>query len=414
MNARPQIVVVGAGPVGLGVAAALDVCLPAGAAGVHLIDAGTAPETPSSDDAWDLRVFAASRASQRFLDRLGAWGQIPADRCQPYTGMQVWEEAAELSFDAGDVGVSDLGHIVENAWIRAAIFGEIERKSNISCSFSTSVDSIEFDGFRYKIAADNGRRWSADLLIAADGAASATRRLAGLGESVMDHQAEAVVCHLACEQPHHGIARQRFLPTGPLALLPLADGRVSLVWSTTPADAAALSSMDDAAFNARVSEASGFALGLLEATTPRAGFPLRSMTADAPSGAGLALIGDAAHTVHPLAGQGMNLGMLDAAALADVVTAAVAAGESPGSLRTLRRFHRRRDGHNRIMQRSFGLIDKTFRANSSGMALLRRAGLATADGLAPLRRFLVGQAMGLSGDLPSMMRADEGSLDDAY
>ena len=408
MSDVPRIVIVGAGPVGLATAAALAMRLPAGSATVQLIDAGPPPVTPAPDADWDLRVFAASRASQRLLDCLGAWARIPADRCQPYTGMTVWDEAARLSFDAGEVGLTELGHIVENAWIRAAIFGEIEQNNRLEVRFELRLESITFEGDACRIVVDSGSTLVADLLIAADGAASATRSLAGLGAEVVDHEAIALVCHLQSEEPHGGIARQRFLPTGPLALLPLADGRVSLVWSTTPEDAAASLALDDAAFGERVSVASGFALGALHPTTARASFPLRSMIAEPPTRAGLVLIGDAAHTVHPLAGQGMNLGLLDAAALADVVAAAIASGESPGALRVLRRFHRRRDQHNRIMRGAFGLIDRTFRAQSIGITLLRRAGLAVVGAAAPLRRFLVRRAMGIEGDVPELMRADDG------
>jgi ubiquinone biosynthesis UbiH/UbiF/VisC/COQ6 family hydroxylase len=405
MKTPSRIVIVGAGPVGLAVAAGLSEHLPASSS-IHLLDAGAAPAVPSIDAPWDMRVFAASRASQRFLSRIGAWTRIPSGRIQPYTGMRVWEEAAELRFDAGDLGVADLGHIVENTWIRAAIFGEIARKSTISCMFETKLDAVVFDGDRCNITTDAGTVLSADLLVAADGANSTTRHLAGLSESVLDHCAQAVVCHLSPEDAHGGIARQRFLPTGPLALLPLADGRVSLVWSNTNSEAEALISMDEPGFSAAVSEASAFALGHLEATTVRQSFPLRSMTSDEPHRHGLVLVGDAAHTVHPLAGQGMNLGLLDAAALVEVVSEAVAAGESPGALRTLRRFHRRRDQHNSVMQRAFGLIDRAFRADGTVLKLLRKTGLVTADRVAPLRRFLVRQAMGLDGDLPSMMRVE--------
>jgi ubiquinone biosynthesis UbiH/UbiF/VisC/COQ6 family hydroxylase len=407
---RAQIVVVGAGPVGLATAAALSARLPAEQATVHLLDAGPPPAVPSAEADWDLRVFAASRASHRLLDRVGAWGAIPADRRQPYAGMAVWDEAARLRFDAGELGFTELGHIVENIWIRAAIFCEMTRTAQVEMGFEERLDRVEFEGDSVRIATDRGKTLTADLLVAADGATSATRRLAGLGAEGVDHQAVALVCHLECERPHDAIARQRFLPTGPLALLPLADGRVSLVWSTTPEDADTTLALDDATFGDKVSEASAYALGALRATTERMSFPLRSMRAEPPARAGLVLVGDAAHTVHPLAGQGMNLGLLDAAALADVVTDAVIAGESPGAMRVLRRFHRRRDQHNRIMQGAFGLIDRTFRAESTAVTLLRRAGLGAVGTASPLRNFLARRAMGIDGDLPELMREQVGPL----
>lgn len=404
MSGAPDIVIVGAGPVGLATAAALAQTLPAGRGRIHLIDAGPAPAAPAADAPWDLRVFAASRASQRLLTNLGAWAQIPPTRRQPYAAMEVWDEAASLGFDAADLGATDLGHIVENDWIRAAIFAEIERIGRINLEFSTRVKSVHFADERYAIATDNGQIWTPALLIAADGAGSPTRSLLGLGAGVIDHQASALVCHLACETPHGAVARQRFLETGPLALLPLADGRVSLVWSSTTDAVAAMLAMDDAAFSEHVSEASRFVLGSLRATTERLSFPLRSLTAESPAHPGLVLIGDAAHTVHPLAGQGMNLGLLDAAALAEVVVAAIAEGESPGSLRTLRRFHRRRDQHNRMMQLAFAALDRSFRARSFPAAALRRAGLAIVAATPALRRMFMRRAVGIEGDVPALMR----------
>lgn len=407
-----RIAVVGAGPVGLATALAILRDAPAGRVQLQLYDAGPPPEQGPD---WDPRVFALSPASRRLMQHLGAWEHMPSERVQPYPGMVVWDEDGALSFDAAELGESDLGCIVENSAVRAALSQEITAIEALSCQYRSKLNSVEFDGYSVIIGVEQGDQGSVeqrfDLLIGADGVGSAVRRLAGLEQREQPHHATAIVAHLGTGLPHGGIARQRFHPDGPLALLPLADGRVSLVWSAACGRAEELLALDDPGFMAAISEASETVLGEIVSTTPRVSFPLVSRITERPGTGALVLIGDAAHTVHPLAGQGANLGLLDAAALAEVVVEALAVGESPGARRVLRRFHRRRDLHNRSMATAFAALDRGFRSRSGVLTLLRRAGLSAVDAAPSLKHAFARRAMGSVGDLPRSQRRTEPPLD---
>jgi 2-polyprenylphenol 6-hydroxylase len=239
---------------------------------------------------------------------------------------------------------------------------------------------------------------------ATDGAESAVRRQAGIDVRGWDYGQRAVVAHLATERPHAATAWQRFLDTGPLALLPLADGRVSLVWSTLPAEAEALAQLDDAGFGLRVTEASAGVLGALAPTTQRASFPLRLLHAHRYTAERVALVGDAAHTVHPLAGQGINLAFLDAAALVDVVGAAVAAGDDPGEARALRRYERWRKAEALPAIMLLDGIKRLFFGGSPLKSRLRQGALGLAQSSGIVKRLLMQRALGVTGELPASVR----------
>ena len=249
--------------------------------------------------------------------------------------MVIWEERQDppgpdaLVFDAAELGEPDLGHIGENRSIQAALTARAEAMGVILLRADFATLEATRDAVR--IGLGDGREFRAGLVVGADGAESAVRRQAGIETRGWDYGQRAVVAHLDAEKPHAATAWQRFLDTGPLALLPLADGRVSLVWSTLPEQAEELVHCPDAEFAERVTVASAGVLGRLAAATPRAAFPLRLQHARRYAAERIALVGDAAHTVHPLAGQGINLAFLDAAALVDVLGEAVAAGDDPGS-----------------------------------------------------------------------------------
>jgi 2-octaprenylphenol hydroxylase len=255
-----------------------------------------------------------------------------------------------------------------------------------------------------RVATTDGREYRAGLAVGADGAESAVRTQAGIDVRATDYGQRAVVAHLRTERPHADTAWQRFLDTGPLALLPLADGRVSLVWSTTPEMAAELVQCDEARFAERVTAASAGVLGRLEAATPRASFPLRLLHARRYAASRVALVGDAAHTVHPLAGQGINLAFMDAAALTDVLGAALEAGDDPGELRVLRRYERWRKAE---ALPAILLLDGLQRLFSGGDALksrLRRGGLGLVQSARPVKRLLMQRALGIAGDVPASVR----------
>jgi 2-octaprenylphenol hydroxylase len=256
------------------------------------------------------------------------------------------------------------------------------------------------------VTLEDRRRLSCQFVVGADGGQSVARRLAGIGREGWEYGQTAVVAHLSPEHPHRQTAWQRFLPTGPIALLPLADGRVSLVWTTTPEEAVELHATTAEEFSRRVSEASDHALGRLTLASGRADFPLALWHAREYVRPRLALVGDAAHTIHPLAGQGVNLGFLDAASLVQVLAEASAAGAEPHSLRTLRRYERWRRSENAIVLGLCDTINRLFAEKSVAVSGLRRFGMSMVTRQPLLRRALVERALGLGGDVPALARGD--------
>jgi 2-octaprenylphenol hydroxylase len=250
----------------------------------------------------------------------------------------------------------------------------------------------------------DGRRLAARLLVGADGRDSWVRDRAGIATRGWLYDQEAVVANVEVAEPHRETAWQRFLPTGPLAFLPLADGRCSIVWSATEGRARGLMALDEAGFRRELEEAFERRLGAIGAIGPRASFPLRLQHAKEYVRPRLALIGDAAHAVHPLAGQGVNLGFLDAAALAAAIEEALARGRDIGGLWALRRYERARRGDNALMLAAMDGFKRLFSNRNPPLAALRSAGLTAADHLAPLKRLFMRQALGLGADLPPLAR----------
>ncbi|WP_346765528.1 UbiH/UbiF/VisC/COQ6 family ubiquinone biosynthesis hydroxylase [Thioalkalivibrio sp. XN8] len=402
-----DIVVVGAGMVGAATAALLARAAPE--CNVVVLDAEPPPRWHAQDEP-GLRVSALSEASRRVLESCGAWDEIAAARISPYRSMRVWDGEVPaggpgaIRFDAADVAQPVLGHIVENELVRLALRNALQRLPNVRLLDGARLASLALDGEQAELGLEDGRRLRSRLVVGADGAGSASRALAGLEVHGHDYEQRAVVCNLRCQLPHGETAWQRFLPEGPIAFLPLADGRVSIVWSTSPERAAQLLELDDERFRAAVAEAGDGCLGEVLEAGPRAAFPLRMRHAPVYTRARYALVGDAAHTVHPLAGQGVNLGLLDAAALAQVVGAGLAAGRDPGDPALLRRYERWRKPENLLSMRAFDGINRLFSNDNPALGALRRAGLTMVDRLAPLKGVFIRRAMGLEGDLPAAAR----------
>lgn len=363
---------------------------------------------PAAGDPLDLRVSALSRASQRLLERTGAWPAVAARGASPYRRMVVWDAAdrpdgtGAVRFDAAELAEPDLGHIVENRSVQAALL-ECARGRGVML-LRSGVASVAAEDAAARVETPEGRRLSCALLVGADGHDSAVRRLAGIETRGWDYAQRGIVAHLAPERPHQETAWQRFLPGGPLALLPLPDGRVSLVWTVPGTEAEALVALDDEAFGARVTEASAGVLGALRPTTPRAAFPLRLMHAVEYTRPRLALVGDAAHAVHPLAGQGVNLGFMDAAALAQVLGEALAAGEDIGERAVLRRYERWRKAENLPAMALMDGLQKLFGSDQPLLSWARRSGLGLVDRAEPVKRSLIRRAMGVAGDVPAALR----------
>ena len=363
---------------------------------------------PSSEVA--LRVSAVSRASQRILQAAGAWLLISRERVGPYREMRIWDAGDALSagggihFDSAEIGESDLGHIIENNLMQWALWECLAGLKNVELINKVALESLEFSDDAVTAELNNGRVLTARLIVGADGARSRVRELAGIETRGWGYDQKAVVAHVKTEAAHGETAWQRFLSTGPLAFLPLADGRSSIVWSTTLAQADELLALDPDAFNSEVTRASDRVLGKVVDSGQRAAFPLRLQHATRYTCPRCALIGDAAHAVHPLAGQGVNLGYLDAAALTEVVVAAQTAGHDPGDHPVLRRYERWRKGENLFSMATMDGFKRLFGNSSVTVGYGRRAGLRLVNRATPLKNLFMRRAMGLSGDLPKLAR----------
>ena len=395
---RYDTVVVGGGLVGATLALAL------GELGlrVAIVERSAAPAPPPGP-ARDLRVSAFTVASERILRALGAWEALPAERVGPMREMHVWERTGKVHFDSAGIGEPALGYIVENALVQWAVEQRIEALPNVEWHRGAEVAGLAIDG-REAVVALADRRLRAGLVVGADGAGSRIRELAGIGVTEGDYHQEAVVAEVRTAMPHRETAWQRFLPSGPLAFLPLANGASSIVWSTTPEHAAQLCALDDGPFGFEVADAFEWKLGAVSAPGPRASFPLRHLHARAYVRDRVALAGDAAHVVHPLAGQGVNLGLLDAAALVEVIGRARDRERDIGSRATLRRYERWRRGHNVLMQAVLGGFRHLFSNRRAPVRRLRETGLGLTDRLPPLKAGFMRFASGFEGDLPALAR----------
>jgi ubiquinone biosynthesis UbiH/UbiF/VisC/COQ6 family hydroxylase len=398
MSRRADILVAGAGIAGLGVALFLARCRHAGDIRLTIVDAGLRPEFDASSSP-DLRVSAISAGSAALFDAHDAWAKVPAERRGVFDRMRVWDAAANadgaatLRFDADELAVPHLGYIVENTVLRRALF-ETLVPLGIDARFGTKIDSVDLAGIHPAVRFAGGAVEHFDLVIAADGAESPLRRMAGLPVWEHPYRQAAFVAHFLTEHPHRETAWQRFLPTGPLGLLPMADGSVSVVWTTTPEEAAAALVLDNAALGRRMMNASDGVLGELRPCGPRGSFPLVARHAQQYVRHGLALLGDAAHTVHPLAGQGANLGIADAAVLVNVIADALDRGEHPGDRPVLRRYERARKGENAAMLHFLTGLNRLFASDSATVGELRRTGMAIFNRSGPIRHAMAGVALG--------------------
>jgi 2-octaprenylphenol hydroxylase len=356
----------------------------------------------------DARVSAISHASQRIFAAVGAWDGIAAWRVSPFRDMRVWDATGfgSIHFDSAAIGEPLLGWIIENRVIQFALLERVRQLPAVELLCPATLDTAQaLENGCWRVCLSDGREFTTRLLVGADGAQSRVRQLAGIETSGWSYDQTAIVANVRTAEPHQQTAWQRFLPTGPLAFLPLADGRCSIVWATPPEQADALLALNEAEFAEALAEAFDQRLGAIVEVGHRAAFPLRLQHARAYVQPGLALIGDAARVIHPLAGQGVNLGLLDAATLAEVVLDAVAAGHDFGSLKVLRRYERWRKGDNLLMM---GMMDGFKRLFGNGLPpvrLLRNIGLNLTDTAGPLKNFIARRAMGLAGDLPRLARA---------
>ncbi|TAH47060.1 MAG: FAD-dependent oxidoreductase [Gammaproteobacteria bacterium] len=390
-----DVIVVGAGVVG----AATALALVREGFDVVLVEARPAPPWNAADDV-DARVVALAPDAVALLDELGVWKPITQVRACAYSRMRVWDALApgELAFAAEDRGESALGWIVENRLLQHALWQALANASETGGSLQLRVPGevagIENSENNAVVSLADGSSLRARLLVAADGATSPIRGLLDIGVREHDYGQRAIVAHVGTERSHESTAWQRFQPGGPLAFLPLGDGRCSIVWSLQADEAERVLALDDAAFCAELGCALDFRLGNITSTTRRLAFPLRMRLAERYVAGRSLLIGDAAHAVHPLAGQGLNLGLRDVHNLRGQLRRAKARGIDPGAAQVLRRYERERRSENTLAANSFTLIERCFNSESIAVAGLRGLALAVADKVTPLKRVLMDAAAG--------------------
>ena len=363
------------------------------------------PHPAHTDTLFDLRVSAITRASQRIFDALGVWQGMVARRVSPFREMHVWEtQDKEIHFDSADLSEPYLGHIIENNVISASLYDGLERQANLQCLFGHSCKQLEHNAQGWQVELEDGSQLPATLLVGADGSHSWLRQQAQISVRGWDYDHAAVVTYVKTELPHQDTAWQRFVNKGPLAFLPLTDGYSSIVWSTQPDNAQRLCELPETEFAEELATAFAMRLGRITQVGPRAMYPLRFLMAEQYVKAGIALVGDAAHTMHPLAGQGVNLGLLDGAALAEVLHDASKARRSPGSLQTLRRYERWRRSENMSMLLMVDQIQRLFGNEQPLLRWLRTTGMDLAGRLPLLKDEIIEHAMGNRGDLPKLAK----------
>jgi 2-octaprenylphenol hydroxylase len=401
-----DVLIVGGGPVGA-CAAAL---LVGGAAGaitplrVCVLEP-IRPQSPPEGSALDSRVVALSRASERILESAGAWTRMLGPRVSAYERMRIWHESTSpanaLVFDAADVGEPNLGYIVENRLLQAALLDEfVSLGGRLE---SAELRSLQIGADAVTVETSMGPL-SARLVIGADGAKSAVRESVGLTADTADFNETAIVATVATELWHEKTAWQRFMRTGTLAFLPLADGTSSIVWSADNSVATGLIAMSPADFEVELNRASDLALGPVRLVSDRITFPLKKLGAHHYVAHRCALIGDAAHVVHPLAGQGVNLGLLDAASLAQLILDARGEREDPGALRVLRRYERWRKSEVAFMSTAISAFDRFLAHGSGPVSRLAQRGLRWVNRSQELKRFFVSRALGVTGEMPRSAR----------
>ncbi len=402
-----DVIVIGGGIVGAAAACAL------GEAGldVALVEARSA-DSSEAKPGRDPRVFAVTRASERILGSLQAWDAMPPEDVFAFTDMEVWDAGggSALHFDCAELGEPYLGHIIEPRIILAALMNRLCAVNRVTLLRPARFREIYIAADEVLVELVDGRVLQARLLVGADGVRSPVRDALGIRTREHDYRQSSLVALVRTTEPHRHTAWQRFLPGGPLAFLPLEANWCSIVWTRPTAEVERLLTLDRETFHAELGAAFDFRLGAITDSGEREAWPLQRRHAEHYVTNRAALIGDAAHAIHPLAGQGVNLGLLDAATLAQVVLEARAHDRDYGALRSLRRYERWRRGENSLMMSAMDGINALFSNASTPLQAARVMGLGMVNRAGVLRHTLMRHAMGLSGDLPELARAPATSL----
>ena len=399
MIERFEVIVVGGGIVG-----ATAACILAEAGVKTALINDKQPQKRWPKDTVDLRVSALTKASQNILEKIDVWPAMRERGVGPYYQMRVWDGngSGELHFDCADTEFDQLGHIVENRITVASLWDKLEELLDASLICPATVNELQEFKQGWRVQMGDGSEYEADLVIAADGRDSKLREMRGIETTGWAYQQDGLVATATTEKSHQNTAWQRFLSEGPLAFLPLANGQCSIVWTLSTETAEKYQQLKDSDFLAVLEQESAGILGKMLAVGPRAKFPLRFQFAQRYIDEHFVLIGDAAHAMHPLAGQGANAGLLDAAAIAELIIQAKTANRPIASQRVLRRFERWRKGDNLAMMVSMDAINKIYKVSVSPFVLLRSEGMNWINKNHLIKQFFNQYAMGLREDLPSL------------
>jgi len=406
-----DVIVAGGGMVGMALAAAL------GGAGVRTVVLDRLDPHARTDAAYDGRVVALSEGTRRILDGIGAWAGMAA-KAEAMREIRITDGDAPvfLHYDHREVGDVPFGHVVENRDVRRALLARLGELDAVRLVAPAELVDLSRDGGGVVAATADARRFAAPLVVGAEGRHSPVRRAAGIGVREWRYGQTAIVCTVGHEKPHRGIAHERFLPAGPFAILPMADDpapdrplgrhRSSIVWTERAALVPRLLALDGPAFAAELRRRFGGFLGETAVLGGRWSYPLGAMHADRYVADRVAVVGDAAHGIHPIAGQGLNLGLRDVAALAEVLVDAFRLGLDLGGETVLERYARWRGFDTVGLIAITDGLNRLFSNDVLPVRLLRDAGLAAVGRLPPLKRVFMRHAMGTLGDLPRLARGE--------
>jgi 2-octaprenyl-3-methyl-6-methoxy-1,4-benzoquinol hydroxylase len=399
MKENFDVVIVGGGMVGAAVACGLgDSPLK-----VAVIEQQM-PEPFSPEQPHDLRVSALSVASRKILETVGAWQGVVNRRLCPFRRMRVWETTGDTEFSSNDINYTELGHIVENRVTQLALLERLQDFSNIELLSPIQIKNIDYSENLSELQLEDGRCLTARVLVAADGGQSKVRQLVGLGVTSWDYQQQALVLYIETENPQQDITWQRFVPSGPQAFLPLTGHHGSIVWYNSADEIRRLKKLDKQQLKQELQSNFPSCLGKVKAILGTASFPLKRQHAQKYVKTGVVLVGDAAHMINPLAGQGVNIGLLDAAALVQVLLEAKNKNQDIGALKVLKRYEKMRRFENLKMMTVMDTFYRVFSNEILPLKLIRNLGLGLAERVRPAKNKVMRMAMGLDGELPKLAK----------
>lgn len=405
MSRQTDVVIGGGGMVGATLALAL------AQGGLKVIVVDPVPPAAATDAKFDGRVSALSYSSQRMFEALGVWPRLEKD-AQPIRDILVTDAPLggapspfSLHFDSDEIG-RPMGAIAENRHIRRALFDALDDEKNITLIAPAAMTGLEEEGGRIVASLSNGEKISAQLAVAADGRESPMREEMGLSVIGWSYPQWGIVATVEHEKPHNGVAYEHFLPSGPFAILPMTGNRSSLVWTEKDTVAPAMMKLPEDEFNAEIANRFGDHLGATKAAGPRWSYPLKFHLARGFVKSRFALCGDSAHGIHPIAGQGLNLGLKDAAALAETSLDTARLGLDVGTLDVLKRYERWRRFDSFTLAAATDGLNRLFSNDIAPLRFARDLGLGIVDGIPPLRRFFMRHAGGDIGKLPRLLKGE--------